>query len=45
LFVLAALTCIQKGLSYVVLEKEQMIASTISRYPKGKLVMAEPTTR
>jgi len=38
----AALTCIQKGLSYVVLEKEQMIASTIARYPKGKLVMAEP---
>lgn len=38
----AALTCIQRGLSYVVLEKEQEIASTISRYPKGKLVMAEP---
>ncbi|MBA2540376.1 MAG: NAD(P)-binding domain-containing protein [Deltaproteobacteria bacterium] len=38
----AALTCIQKGLSYLVLEKEQMIASTIARYPKGKLVMAEP---
>jgi thioredoxin reductase (NADPH) len=38
----AALTCIQKGLSYVVLEKEQIIASTIARYPKGKLVMAEP---
>jgi thioredoxin reductase/ferredoxin len=38
----AALTCIQKGLTYVVLEKEQQIASTISRYPKGKLVMAEP---
>ncbi|MCW5806133.1 MAG: NAD(P)-binding domain-containing protein, partial [Deltaproteobacteria bacterium] len=38
----AALTCIQKGLSYVVLEKEQTIASTIARYPKGKLVMAEP---
>ncbi|MDB4962625.1 MAG: 4Fe-4S ferredoxin iron-sulfur binding domain protein [Myxococcales bacterium] len=38
----AALTCIQKGLTYVVLEKEQMIASTIARYPKGKLVMAEP---
>ena len=37
-----ALTCIQKGLSYVVLEKEQMNASTITRYPKGKLVMAEP---
>jgi len=38
----AALSCIQKGLSYVILEKEQEIASTISRYPKGKLVMAEP---
>ncbi len=38
----AALSCIQKGLSYVVLEKEQLIASTIARYPKGKLVMAEP---
>ena len=38
----AALTCIQRGLSYVMLEKEQMIASTIARYPKGKLVMAEP---
>src|SRR5262245_45133947 len=38
----AALTCIQRGLSYVVLEKEQTIASTIARYPKGKLVMAEP---
>jgi len=38
----AALTCIQRGLSYVVLEKEQIIASTILRYPKGKLVMAEP---
>lgn len=38
----AALTCIQRGLSYVVLEKEQMVASTISRYPKGKFVMAEP---
>src|SRR5262249_2570608 len=38
----AALTCIQKGLSYAVFEKEQLIASTIARYPKGKLVMAEP---
>jgi thioredoxin reductase/ferredoxin len=37
-----ALTCIQRGLSYVMLEKEQEIASTIARYPKGKLVMAEP---
>lgn len=38
----AALTCIQRGLSYVLLEKEQQIASTVTRYPKGKLVMAEP---
>lgn len=38
----AALTCIRNGLSYVVLEKEQMVASTVSRYPKGKLFMAEP---
>ena len=38
----AALTCLQRGLSYVILEKEQLIASTIARYPKGKLVMAEP---
>jgi thioredoxin reductase/ferredoxin len=38
----AALTCLQRGLSYVVLEKEQLIASTIARYPKGKLIMAEP---
>ncbi|MCG8420734.1 MAG: NAD(P)-binding domain-containing protein [Proteobacteria bacterium] len=38
----AALTCIQRGLSYVVLEKEQIVASTVARYPKGKLVMAEP---
>ncbi|HUJ58035.1 MAG TPA: NAD(P)-binding domain-containing protein, partial [Kofleriaceae bacterium] len=38
----AALTCIQRGLSYIMLEKEQLLASTIARYPKGKLVMAEP---
>jgi len=31
----AALTCIHKGLSYVVLEKEQLIASTIARYPRA----------
>lgn len=40
----AALTCIQRGLSYVVLEKENIISSTVARYPKGKLVMAEPYT-
>ena len=38
----AALTCMHHGLSYAVLEKEQVIASTVSRYPKGKDVMAEP---
>jgi thioredoxin reductase (NADPH) len=38
----AALTCLRRGLNYVVLEKEQCIASTVSRYPKGKWVMAEP---
>ncbi|HJZ86439.1 MAG TPA: NAD(P)-binding domain-containing protein [Polyangia bacterium] len=38
----AALTCIQHGLSYVVLEKENVPFSTIARYPKGKNVMAEP---
>ncbi len=38
----AALSCIQRGLSYVVLEKSQTIASTVAYYPKGKLIMAEP---
>ncbi len=38
----AALTCIKRGLSCVVLEKEHVISSTVSRYPKGKHFMAEP---
>jgi len=38
----AALSCIQRGLSYVLLEKDSLVASTIARYPKGKLIMAEP---
>ncbi len=38
----AALTCRQRGLSYLVIEKENIISSTVSRYPKGKHVMAEP---
>jgi thioredoxin reductase/ferredoxin len=38
----AAMSCIQRGLSYVVLEKDSCVASTIARYPKGKKVMAEP---
>ena len=38
----AALTCKARGLSYVVLEKDALVASTIANYPKGKHVMAEP---
>jgi thioredoxin reductase/ferredoxin len=38
----AALSCVAHGLSYVVIEKDELVASTIARYPKGKLVMAEP---
>jgi thioredoxin reductase/ferredoxin len=38
----AALACRHHGLGAVVLEKEQLIASTVSRYPRGKEFMAEP---
>jgi thioredoxin reductase/formate hydrogenlyase subunit 6/NADH:ubiquinone oxidoreductase subunit I len=38
----AALSCAAHGLSYAVVEKDELIASTIARYPKGKHVMAEP---
>ncbi len=38
----AALSCLQRGLSYVLVEKDSVIASTIAHYPKGKHVMAEP---
>ncbi len=38
----AALSCRQHGLSYVILEKDTFVASTIARYPKGKHIMAEP---
>ncbi len=38
----AGFTCIKNQLSCVVLEKEHVLASTVSRYPKGKLFMAEP---
>ncbi|HEX2687866.1 MAG TPA: NAD(P)-binding domain-containing protein, partial [Kofleriaceae bacterium] len=39
----AALTCLELGLSYVVLEKERAFAWTIRNYyHKGKEVMAEP---
>ncbi len=37
-----ALSCIAKKLSYVMIEKDELVASTIARYPKGKRVMAEP---
>ncbi len=40
----AALTCVHHGLSFVLLEKEQLLASTVARYPQGKDVMAEPYT-
>ena len=40
----AGLTCIKRGLSCLVLEKEHVISSTVSRYPKGKHFMAEPAT-
>ncbi len=39
----AALACESHSLRYVVLEKERIVASTVARYPKGKLVMAEPS--
>jgi thioredoxin reductase (NADPH) len=37
-----ALSCISKKLTYVIIEKDELVASTIARYPKGKHVMAEP---
>lgn len=38
----AGLTCARYGLRCVILEKEHVISSTVSRYPKGKHFMAEP---
>ncbi len=40
----AGLACIKHRLSCLVLEKEHVISSTVSRYPKGKHFMAEPCT-
>src|SRR5664279_506344 len=40
----AGLTCMKRQLSCLVLEKEHVISSTVSRYPKGKHFMAEPST-
>jgi putative YpdA family bacillithiol system oxidoreductase len=38
----SALSCIDKGLSYALIEKDELVASTIARWPKGKDCMAEP---
>jgi thioredoxin reductase (NADPH) len=38
----AALSCQAHGLSYAVLEKDELVASTVVRWPKGKDCMAEP---
>lgn len=38
----AGLTCLKRNLRCLVLEKEHVISSTVSRYPKGKHFMAEP---
>jgi len=38
----AGLTCLKMKVSCMVLEKEHIISSTVSRYPKGKHFMAEP---
>jgi thioredoxin reductase (NADPH) len=40
----AGLTCLKHKLSCLVLEKEHIISATVSRYPKGKHFMAEPST-
>ncbi|HZJ62554.1 MAG TPA: NAD(P)-binding domain-containing protein, partial [Kofleriaceae bacterium] len=40
----AGLTCLKHKLSCLVLEKEHVISATVSRYPKGKHFMAEPST-
>jgi thioredoxin reductase/ferredoxin len=38
----AGLACLKYGLRCTLLEKEHVISSTVSRYPKGKTFMAEP---
>jgi thioredoxin reductase/NAD-dependent dihydropyrimidine dehydrogenase PreA subunit len=38
----AALSCVQRGYSYAVIEKDELVAATIARWPKGKDCMAEP---
>jgi thioredoxin reductase (NADPH) len=38
----AALSCQAKGFSYALIEKDELVSSTIARWPKGKDCMAEP---
>ena len=38
----AALSCVARGLSYALIEKDELVAATIARWPKGKECMAEP---
>jgi putative YpdA family bacillithiol system oxidoreductase len=38
----AALSCAQRGYSYALIEKDELVCSTIARWPKGKDCMAEP---
>lgn len=38
----AALSCAAGGLRYALLEKDELVAATIARWPKGKECMAEP---
>jgi thioredoxin reductase (NADPH) len=38
----AALSCAARGFSYAVIEKDELVAATIARWPKGKDCMAEP---
>jgi thioredoxin reductase (NADPH) len=37
-----ALSAVQRGYSYALIEKDEMIAATIARWPKGKDCLAEP---
>ena len=38
----AALSCVARGLTFVVVEKDELVAATVARWPKGKECMAEP---
>src|SRR5262249_19450068 len=38
----AALSCVQPGLTAPLIQKDELVAATIARWPKGKECMAEP---